>query len=336
MGSAHWQPKRLLAVTIAIIGVFFIVYGGTAREPNASEGKSKSTQLLGDTLTLLASMIYALYQTTYKRYVALPNRIEGDSDSDKIQTGYEPLPVDSSLSHDANQSSRRNHLTVGREPPRATWNQDENMEEATAVYPAFSLHPNFITTCLGVTTLLFLWPPIIIAHYTGIETFRLPDNIETWLSMIAVGLCGVAYNAGFMVRTRWLSTTFIITRLMSRHFTTNAQVLLSLWGPTLATVGNLLTIVLVCLIHPYSAILWYCKSLIISCVCNKVLISDALFGHGLETLSIPSVLGASAIVAAFGVLVAVERNVEMERRQRRLSTSVGSQRLRQGSHADDH
>jgi drug/metabolite transporter (DMT)-like permease len=72
MGSAHWQPKRLLAVAIAVIGVFFIVYGGTARGPNTSEGKSKSTQLLGDTLTLLASVVYALYQTTYKRYVALP------------------------------------------------------------------------------------------------------------------------------------------------------------------------------------------------------------------------------------------------------------------------
>jgi len=288
MGSAHWQPKRLLAVAIAVIGVFFIVYGGTAREPNTGEEKSKSTQLLGDTLTLLASMTYALYQTTYKRYVALPNRIEGDSDSDgdKIQTGYEPLPVNSGLPHGASQSSRRNNLTVGTGPPRATWNQDENTEEAAAVYPAFSLHPNFITTCLGVTTLLFLWPPVIIAHYTGIETFRLPDNVETWLSVIAVGLCGVAYNAGFMV-------------------------LLSLWGPTLAAVGNLLTIVL-------------------------VLISDTLFGHGLETLTIPSVLGASAIVAAFGVLVVVERNVEMERRQRRLSTSAGSQRLRQGVHADDH
>ena len=218
MGSAPWHPKRLLAVVIAVVGVFFIVYGGTARsKPNTREGQSASTELLGDTLTLIASMTYALYQTTYKRYVALPNRIE--TDDDKVQTvGYEPLPVVDSRPSDGTNSqsgrSRRDTLSVGLEPSRVTWNDEEDTDEA-AVYPAFGLHPSFITTCIGVTTLLCLWPPLVIFHYAGIETFRLPDNAETWISVIAVVLCGVAYNAGFMVRINQ-SIKFIITHLTRR------------------------------------------------------------------------------------------------------------------------
>lgn len=200
MGLATWHPKRLLAVAIAVVGVFFIVYGGTAHEPTAGKGSnSTSTKLLGDTLTLLASVTYALYQASYKRYVALPNRVEID-DGDKA--GYEPLPaVDSRLSRGTghHSGSRRASLSIGPKLSRTAQSNDEDVDEM-AVYPAFGLHPNFITTCLGITTLLFLWPPIILFHYTGIETFRMPDNVTTWVSVFAVSLCGVVYNAGFMVR----------------------------------------------------------------------------------------------------------------------------------------
>jgi hypothetical protein len=219
MGSAPWHPKRLLAVVIAVVGVFFIVYGGTTRaerHPPTREGNnnSTSTELLGDSLTLLASVTYALYQATYKRYVALPNHVE--IDDDKVQTiGYEPLPVDSRLLPHGTihpGPGRRASLSVGSEPSHVAQSDDEDVDEV-AVYPAFGLHPNFITTCLGVTTLLFLWPPIIIFHYTGIETFRLPGNVQTWVSVFAVCLCGVAYNAGFMVRSSATKSPaeFIIT-----------------------------------------------------------------------------------------------------------------------------
>ena len=56
------------------------------------------------------------------------------------------------------------------------------------------------------------------------------------------------------------------------------MILLSLWGPVVVSVGNLLTIVL-------------------------VFISDILFGAGLSAVTLFSVIGSVGIMAAFAVLV---------------------------------
>ena len=53
--------------------------------------------------------------------------------------------------------------------------------------------------------------------------------------------------------------------------------MLGVWGPVIASVGSLLTIVL-------------------------VVISDALWGAGLEALTFWSICGSTIIVAAFGML----------------------------------
>lgn len=211
MASSPWQAKRLWAVLIAVFGVFVIVYGGASREPT-TPGTSSSAELVGDALTLLASVLYAVYQVTYKRYVALPNRIEAEEDHSKISAaGYEPLPNGSSSPINGTLSPRlRRALSIGSEPARRTsWNDSENESQEdeennannAAVYPAFGLHPNFITSAIGVCTLLFVWPLVVVVHYAGIETFRLPSDIQTWASIGAVSICGVAYNVGFMVRT---------------------------------------------------------------------------------------------------------------------------------------
>lgn len=223
--SAPWQPKRLWAVLIAVFGVFVIVYGGASREPsNRGPNTDASSELVGDAATLLASILYAFYQVTYKRYVALPNRLELGED-DKVgdaAVAYEPIPT-SSL-HPAHAGTgvlsspigRRRALSIGDEPPRTTWNEDN--EESAAVYPAFGLHPNFITSCIGLATFLLLWPLIIALHYAGIETFRLPDDMKTWYGIMAVSVCGVAYNVGFMVRVICRSRESSQAKLYSEFF----------------------------------------------------------------------------------------------------------------------
>jgi len=60
-------------------------------------------------------------------------------------------------------------------------------------------------------------------------------------------------------------------------FNAGFMVLLGIWGPIIVSVGNLLTIVL-------------------------VLISDCIFGAGIDTLTTWSLLGSGGIVLAFGVL----------------------------------
>jgi len=67
-----------------------------------------------------------------------------------------------------------------------------------------------------------------------------------------VALSGVFFNAGFMI-------------------------LLGIWGPVVASIGNLLTIVL-------------------------VFISDMIVGNGVEPITVWNVMGAGSIVAAFGIL----------------------------------
>jgi len=195
-----------MAVLLATLGVAVVVYGGsTSSKPNALipepaysnlaaviETKATSA-LIGDLLTLLASIIYGLYQVLYKKYVALPS---------------DPK------------------LFSGRLYERITTFDDDSLENAAlseiAIYPPFGLHPNFLTSFIGLLTFTVFWIPIPLLHYFDIEHFLLPADRTTCFAIVAIAASGVLFNAGFMI-------------------------LLGVWGPVITSVGNLLTIVLVLL-----------------------------------------------------------------------------------------
>ncbi|CAO3589151.1 unnamed protein product [Absidia cylindrospora] len=59
------------------------------------------------------------------------------------------------------------------------------------------LFANMMTGGIGAVTLLVLWIPIPILHYTGLETFELPDG-HTFVMIIAIGSMSVIYNASMM------------------------------------------------------------------------------------------------------------------------------------------
>lgn len=215
-----WQPKRLLSVLFAVSGVFLIVYGqgsGTSASTTTTT-TSRSNALLGDVLTLVASVGYSIYQVMYKKYIALPNRVdqadgsirnggEEDDEDKAFSAPYSRLPTTDPRSSNAlsgNTDVDQRYLASSSSSTISSWADQDRPEEPSftnpqAIYPSFGLHPNFITSCLGLTTLLFLWPPLIYLHKTGIEPFRLPPDARTWLSVGVVAGCGVMYNAGFMV-----------------------------------------------------------------------------------------------------------------------------------------
>lgn len=61
-----------------------------------------------------------------------------------------------------------------------------------------ALHANFITSCIGVTTILLLWPPLIILHYIGWEIFKWPsaENVSSlymWGELAVVAFGGAIY-----------------------------------------------------------------------------------------------------------------------------------------------
>ncbi|TKY88175.1 hypothetical protein EX895_002885 [Sporisorium graminicola] len=114
----------------------------------------------------------------------------------------------------------------------------------------FGLHANVMTAGIGITTFTTFWIGLIIAHQLGWERFELPHNLRTCVSLALVGISGIFFNAAFMI-------------------------LLSLWGPVLASVSCLMTTIL-------------------------VEIADVLLGHRLKWIS---VLGCTFIGAGFAVLV---------------------------------
>lgn len=82
-GTPRWQPHKLVAVLLACSGVFATVYGSadTSETTGSATATTTSTAFLGNILTLISAISYALYQVAYKRY-AVP---------DAGRDGYEPL-----------------------------------------------------------------------------------------------------------------------------------------------------------------------------------------------------------------------------------------------------
>ncbi|KZT02682.1 uncharacterized protein LAESUDRAFT_661140 [Laetiporus sulphureus 93-53] len=193
----RWDPRRLAAVILATLGATAVVYGGsTANTPEASLwGKRSiasvlrravfvpSAPLIGDLLTLVASVLYGLYQVLYKIYAALPSDPEVLDDEVPTDALYRRLPTsyDSTLDID-----------------EAAVNIPQVADEA--VYPPpFGLYPNMLTSAIGVLTLLVLWIPIPILDYYGISTFSLPKTSLQVVAIAGIALSGVVFNAGFMI-----------------------------------------------------------------------------------------------------------------------------------------
>ncbi|KAL1925750.1 uncharacterized protein VTP21DRAFT_633 [Calcarisporiella thermophila] len=59
------------------------------------------------------------------------------------------------------------------------------------------LFANTITALIGLATLLVLWIPIPLLHFTGWEPFQLP-SLQTFGYLFLVALSGIMFNAAFM------------------------------------------------------------------------------------------------------------------------------------------
>ncbi|PWN49006.1 hypothetical protein IE53DRAFT_388793 [Violaceomyces palustris] len=142
----------------------------------------------------------------------------------------------------------------GREGGRRAsgWNEDQDQTSRIIPPPLpFGLHANMMTSGIGAITLCLLWIGIPIADALGWEKFEAPRDLWTASCVLSVVLCGVLFNAAFMI-------------------------LLSLWGPVMASV---------------------------SCLTTTVLVEAAdviVLGRELKAAS---VIGCTLIAAGFGVLI---------------------------------
>ncbi|KAF7799530.1 hypothetical protein EIP86_010767 [Pleurotus ostreatoroseus] len=175
-----WEPHRLASVIIATLGAAAVVYGGssattTKDEVTRTDAQNSPNPLLGDVMTLVASVVYGIYQVLYKMYAALPSDPDSDLDRLPVDPSYEPIT-----------------------------DHEEDMErpsdKSEIVYPPpFALYANFLTTCIGLCTFFLLWIPIPFLHASGAEKFHLPSDWTTVAVIVAISLSGVVFNAGMMV-----------------------------------------------------------------------------------------------------------------------------------------
>ncbi|KAJ1311092.1 hypothetical protein OPQ81_009595 [Rhizoctonia solani] len=117
----------------------------------------------------------------------------------------------------------------------------------------FGLFANFVTSTAGLATLGLLWIPMAASNWFGQGGYELPGDLWTGVCVGLIALSGLVFNAGFMI-------------------------LLSLWGPIVASVGNLLTIVL-------------------------VMITDVVLSRDLSAITFWSFIGSGLIIAGFAILV---------------------------------
>ncbi|CAE7232816.1 unnamed protein product [Rhizoctonia solani] len=117
----------------------------------------------------------------------------------------------------------------------------------------FGLFANFVTSTAGLATLGVLWIPMAVSNWFGEGGYQFPGDMWTIICVGLIALSGLVFNAGFMI-------------------------LLSLWGPIVASVGNLLTIVL-------------------------VMLADVILSRDLSVITFWSLIGSGLIISGFAILV---------------------------------
>ena len=189
-----WEPRKLFAVLIATFGVIAVVYGDARQSVSphntidqlayTSKTVMPKAPVLGDLLTLCASIGYGLYQVLYNRHAALHPDQEVE-----LGTAYVLLQDSDGL-------------------PAGELGESDKVVDLTYP-PPFGLYPNLLASGIGFMTLFLLWIILPILHYSGYERFRVPDNPTVVLSIAGVAVSGLVFNAGLLVHSFLLFCTRI-------------------------------------------------------------------------------------------------------------------------------
>jgi drug/metabolite transporter (DMT)-like permease len=100
---------------------------------------------------------------------------------------------------------------------------------------------NTVGSMIGTFTLLVLWFPLPILHWTGLETFRWPTGEAAWMLLISV----IANASMFPLK---LYDVIAVANSSFLAFSGSFLVLISLTSPVLSSVAALLTIFLVAIV----------------------------------------------------------------------------------------
>ncbi|GAA5973664.1 hypothetical protein JCM21900_005107 [Sporobolomyces salmonicolor] len=257
---------KLISVVLAVLGVFVIAYGDGISGGGKKGEREGTKRLLGNALALFGSIAYAGSDVPSSPQIALPESLSSPSAaSTEGADDYDETPSESSslLSTPRPLSPSPEPAITSFPPPPSpspslTNSSLTSRSSLTLGPPAISptvflLYSNLVTSLIGVATLLFLWIPIPLLDYVGWEEWEGPPPRDAWGPLVGIIAGGVVFNGCFML-------------------------LISLWGPVVASVANLLSLILVA-------------------------VSDALFVPSAPPLTASSLVGGSMIVCAFAGLI---------------------------------
>lgn len=188
---------QAFAVLLGVVGVGIVSYASTQPVTTATQTIKPivSRAMLGNSLALLGAVSMAAYEVLYKLIATVP---------DENHAGFRPL------------ASSPEHADE-----HATHPNEEHDEAAPTEEPLpFGMHAMAMTSGIGLTTFVFLWVMLLVAHLVDFEPLALPPNGETFGWIVMGAICGMIFNGCF-------------------------SILLSLWGPVLASMSCLLTTVIV-------------------------------------------------------------------------------------------
>lgn len=217
--------------------------------------------MLGDLIMLIGAICLGFYEVVYK--MSLPEGHGGvvgsgtaGEEQDLSGMGYEAVRTE------------EDGMGVSRPPTRPALSNDDardssslplvkqDPEPQTRTSLPLALHANFLTSLIGVATLVLFWIPIPLLHWTGLEEFALPYGHFGLLAVICT--MGATYvSCGERLRRdanlfplRMLGSWQVVLRphLILQLTTALLQCLIGLLGPVTASVANLLAIGLVALI----------------------------------------------------------------------------------------
>lgn len=182
-----WEPRRLLSVIGASLGVLAVVYGSN-QETEISDSNISKAPFFGNMLTLVASFAYGLYQVLYNMYAVPPSEAEDGEGGE-----WRRLSISSTTSID-------NALVADE-------TDDGIILDGDIVYPPpFGLYANALTSGIGLLTIFVLWIPLPFLHMTAIEPFVWPNDLKTWIAICGIALTALTFLATFMVSTPFLLT----------------------------------------------------------------------------------------------------------------------------------
>ncbi|KAL1413208.1 hypothetical protein Q8F55_000960 [Vanrija albida] len=235
----------VLAIALAFAGVIVLTLDGT------SPGEMGKGRVFGDLVMVVGAILLGLYEVVYK--LVLPESPR-ERERHDVERAASPEAATPSVVSEPESDDEDNDIALGSGSAQRTQRQgsrtpllpkgaDENGTAGTSTPPLHyapltppavghahrlaplpeAFHANFLTSAIGFATLVLLWVPIPLLHWTGVEPFVQPRGAKLIGILVVVCAGGSIYNAGLMV-------------------------LIGIWGPTTSSVANLLTIGLVAII----------------------------------------------------------------------------------------